>query len=187
MNRALGWSAAIGIVVAVVFGLVALPAALLLFGRGLFWPFVPRAGRAGRTYRSIRSALPLSMMCGTAMPWVNSDAIRPELPPASMIASVTIAVSIALPPWPRGRRRLRREARPALGRCRSTAAWATSTNARTGDAPRPVYAQDGTVGLLAWDGTTSPVPPTPRRVTRGPRPGSRRRRYSMHGTALRAR
>lgn len=43
-NRALGWSAAIGIVVAVLFGLVALPAAMVLFGRGLFWPFVPRVG-----------------------------------------------------------------------------------------------------------------------------------------------
>ena len=44
-NRALGWSAAIGIVVAVLFGLVALPAAMVLFGRGLFWPFVPRVGQ----------------------------------------------------------------------------------------------------------------------------------------------
>ena len=44
-NRALGWSAAIGIVVAVLFGLVALPAAMVLFGRGLFWPFVPRTGQ----------------------------------------------------------------------------------------------------------------------------------------------
>jgi RND superfamily putative drug exporter len=44
-NRALGWSAAIGIVVAVLFGLVALPAAMVLFGRGLFWPFVPRLGQ----------------------------------------------------------------------------------------------------------------------------------------------
>lgn len=44
-NRALGWSAAIGIVVAVLFGLVALPAAMVLFGRGLFWPFVPRQGQ----------------------------------------------------------------------------------------------------------------------------------------------
>lgn len=44
-NRALGWSAAIGIAVAVLFGLVALPAAMVLFGRGLFWPFVPRLGQ----------------------------------------------------------------------------------------------------------------------------------------------
>ena len=44
-NRALGWSAAIGIAVAVLFGLVALPAAMVLFGRRLFWPFVPRVGQ----------------------------------------------------------------------------------------------------------------------------------------------
>jgi len=44
-NRALGWSAAIGIVVAVLFGLVALPAVTVLFGRRLFWPFVPRFGQ----------------------------------------------------------------------------------------------------------------------------------------------
>lgn len=44
-NRALGWSAAIGIAVAVLFGLVALPAAMVLFGRKLFWPFVPRVGQ----------------------------------------------------------------------------------------------------------------------------------------------
>lgn len=44
-NRALGWSAAIGIAVAVIFGLIALPAAMVLFGRGLFWPFVPRLGQ----------------------------------------------------------------------------------------------------------------------------------------------
>ncbi len=45
-NRALGWSAAIGIVVAVLFGLIALPAAMVLFSRNLFWPFVPRPGQA---------------------------------------------------------------------------------------------------------------------------------------------
>lgn len=44
-NRALGWSAAIGIAVALLFGLVALPAAMVLFGRKLFWPFVPRLGQ----------------------------------------------------------------------------------------------------------------------------------------------
>lgn len=44
-NRALGWSAAIGIAVAVLFGLVLLPAAMVLFGRRLFWPFVPRLGQ----------------------------------------------------------------------------------------------------------------------------------------------
>ncbi|MGY0386915.1 MMPL family transporter [Nocardioides sp. WG-D5] len=43
-SRSLGISAAIGLLVALLFALFALPAALSLFGRGLFWPFVPRDG-----------------------------------------------------------------------------------------------------------------------------------------------
>lgn len=43
-NRALGLAGAVGIIVAMFFGLVVLPAALVLFGRRLFWPFVPRFG-----------------------------------------------------------------------------------------------------------------------------------------------
>ena len=42
-NRALGFACAIGVVVAIAFALVALPAALVVCGRGLFWPVVPRA------------------------------------------------------------------------------------------------------------------------------------------------
>ncbi|MEU7141658.1 MMPL family transporter [Nocardia sp. NPDC046473] len=42
-TRSLGVGAAAGLVVAVLFVLVALPAALALFGRNVFWPFVPRA------------------------------------------------------------------------------------------------------------------------------------------------
>jgi RND superfamily putative drug exporter len=45
-NRALGVAAAIGVAVAVVSALVVLPCALVLGGRGLFWPFVPRVGTA---------------------------------------------------------------------------------------------------------------------------------------------
>jgi RND superfamily putative drug exporter len=41
-NRALGFACAIGVVVAILFALVVLPAALVVCGRGLFWPFVPR-------------------------------------------------------------------------------------------------------------------------------------------------
>ncbi|WP_167400742.1 MMPL family transporter [Dietzia lutea] len=40
--RSLGLSAAVGLLVALVYALVALPAALAVCGRGLFWPFVPR-------------------------------------------------------------------------------------------------------------------------------------------------
>jgi RND superfamily putative drug exporter len=43
-TRALGFAAAIGIVVAMTFGLLVLPAGLLVCGRGVFWPLVPRAG-----------------------------------------------------------------------------------------------------------------------------------------------
>nr|WP_228514269.1 MMPL family transporter [Frondihabitans sp. VKM Ac-2883] len=43
-NRALGFACAVGVVVAILFALIALPAALVVCGRGLFWPFVPRAG-----------------------------------------------------------------------------------------------------------------------------------------------
>lgn len=46
-NRALGFACAVGVVVAVLFALVALPAALVVCGRGLFWPFVPRASSSG--------------------------------------------------------------------------------------------------------------------------------------------
>ena len=43
-NRALGIACATGIVIAMFFALVVLPAALVLFGRGLFWPYIPRFG-----------------------------------------------------------------------------------------------------------------------------------------------
>jgi RND superfamily putative drug exporter len=43
-TRSLGYAGAIGIVVAVSFALLMLPAAMVLFGRKLFWPFVPRVG-----------------------------------------------------------------------------------------------------------------------------------------------
>lgn len=43
-NRALGIVCASGIVVAMISALGILPAAVVVFGRGLFWPFVPRLG-----------------------------------------------------------------------------------------------------------------------------------------------
>lgn len=45
-DRALGFACAVGVVVAILFALIALPAALVVCGRGLFWPFVPRQGSA---------------------------------------------------------------------------------------------------------------------------------------------
>lgn len=45
-NRAIGMAGAIGIVIAVAYALIVLPAAMVLFGRGLFWPFAPKVGQA---------------------------------------------------------------------------------------------------------------------------------------------
>ncbi|GGL10468.1 MMPL family transporter [Mangrovihabitans endophyticus] len=43
-NRTLGISAALGVAVALFFGLVVLPAVLAALPRGVFWPFVPKVG-----------------------------------------------------------------------------------------------------------------------------------------------
>ncbi|MEV1146388.1 efflux RND transporter permease subunit, partial [Micromonospora sp. NPDC049799] len=52
-NRALAVACATGVVFAMLSALLVLPAALVIFGRGLFWPFVPRVGgevREGRLW-----------------------------------------------------------------------------------------------------------------------------------------
>lgn len=51
-NRALGLACAVGIVVAMIFALFVLPAALVLFGRWIFWPYIPRFGSADALSRS---------------------------------------------------------------------------------------------------------------------------------------
>jgi len=52
-NRALGIACAAGIVVAMLFALFVLPAALVLFGRRLFWPYVPKFGSEPTTERGV--------------------------------------------------------------------------------------------------------------------------------------
>ncbi|MGN9808574.1 MMPL family transporter [Micromonospora sp. BQ11] len=52
-NRALAVACATGVVFAMLSALLVLPATLVIFGRGLFWPFVPRVGgevREGRLW-----------------------------------------------------------------------------------------------------------------------------------------
>jgi RND superfamily putative drug exporter len=56
-NRALGLACAVGVVVAMAFALLVLPAALVLFGRGLFWPYVPRFGTDNPAQRGVWSRL----------------------------------------------------------------------------------------------------------------------------------
>ena len=48
-TRALGYAGAVGILTAVVAALTLLPAALVLVGRGVFWPFVPQVGQVDPT------------------------------------------------------------------------------------------------------------------------------------------
>lgn len=51
VNRALAIACAIGVLLAMVCALVVLPAALVIFGRWLFWPLVPRVGSPAREGR----------------------------------------------------------------------------------------------------------------------------------------
>ncbi len=46
-TRGLGLACAVGVLVAATFALVVLPAALVVFGRWIFWPKVPRVGQTG--------------------------------------------------------------------------------------------------------------------------------------------
>ena len=73
-NRALGLACAVGIVVAMIFALAVLPAALVLFGRGLFWPYIPRYGSRdaisrspwGKLGRAVSRRPAIVASCGTA-------------------------------------------------------------------------------------------------------------------------
>ncbi|MEV2239626.1 MMPL family transporter [Micromonospora sp. NPDC049891] len=51
LNQALAVACATGILLAMASALLVLPAALVLLGRGLFWPFVPHVGSKGREGR----------------------------------------------------------------------------------------------------------------------------------------
>lgn len=52
-TRALGFACAIGIALALLFVVVLLPPALVVFGRGLFWPVVPRVDAGGSADRGV--------------------------------------------------------------------------------------------------------------------------------------
>ena len=56
-RQVLGLVSAVGIVVAMVAGLLVLPSSLVVFGRWIFWPFVPRVGGKNPYEKSIWSKL----------------------------------------------------------------------------------------------------------------------------------
>ncbi len=74
-SRSIGLAGAAGIAVAVVYALIVLPAALVLFGRGLFWPFTPRLGQPDPT----RSG-----------PWARIGAAVVRYPRRVAVASVVV-------------------------------------------------------------------------------------------------
>jgi RND superfamily putative drug exporter len=56
-NRALGLACAVGVVIAMLFALTALPALLVAFGRWLFWPAIPRVGDTATAERGLWRSL----------------------------------------------------------------------------------------------------------------------------------
>jgi RND superfamily putative drug exporter len=56
-RQVLGLVSAVGIVVAMIAGLLVLPSALVVFGRWIFWPFVPKVGGKNPYEKSIWSRL----------------------------------------------------------------------------------------------------------------------------------
>ena len=56
-NRTLGLVVAGGIVMAMFAALVVLPAALVVFGRGLFWPFIPKFGGVNKSDKGLWAKL----------------------------------------------------------------------------------------------------------------------------------
>ncbi|WP_200956873.1 MMPL family transporter [Phycicoccus sp. Root563] len=51
--QSLGYAGAMGIAIALAYALLVLPAAMVLFGRRLFWPFVPRVGTSDPSHAGV--------------------------------------------------------------------------------------------------------------------------------------
>jgi putative drug exporter of the RND superfamily len=82
-NRALGVACAMGVLLAMASSLFVLPAALVLFGRGLFWPFVPKVGspaREGRVWGRLGTAvaarpIPVALLAAALLAGLASGAL----------------------------------------------------------------------------------------------------------------
>ncbi len=79
---AIGQGGALGIVIAVVYALVVLPSAMVIPGRWLFWPFVPRAGDDAREHRGL---------------WGRLGSGVTKHPVPVLVVSLTALVAMALP------------------------------------------------------------------------------------------
>ncbi|MCW2812820.1 MAG: hypothetical protein JWN84_275 [Nocardioides sp.] len=81
-SRNIGYGGALGIATAVVYALLVLPAAMTCFGRGLFWPFVPRVGQDDPTRTGV---------------WARVGAAVTARPVAVILVAVVALVALALP------------------------------------------------------------------------------------------
>ncbi len=82
-TRGLGMACAVGVLVALVYALVMLPAALVIFGRNLFWPFVPKVGDIAITDR--RTV------------WARIGAVIASRPLTVALGGLLVLVVLALP------------------------------------------------------------------------------------------
>jgi RND superfamily putative drug exporter len=82
-TRGLGLACAVGVLVALVYALVMLPVALVVFGRRLFWPFVPKVGDTPITDR--RTV------------WSRIGAVVARRPLAVVIGGTIVLAVLALP------------------------------------------------------------------------------------------
>ncbi len=89
LNRALAVACATGILLAMASALLVLPAALVLLGRRLFWPFVPRVGSEGREGRVwgrlgaavIRRPVPVAALATLLLAALALGNLAPPAPP----------------------------------------------------------------------------------------------------------
>ena len=107
-TRGLGIACAVGIVVAAFFALVALPATLVLFGRWVFWPKVPRA----RVGVPGRGPLPVAPGRRRGQPVVRRPSWSARCCSSACSPSACSTSSSACPP-PTSSCRSRRRSRPA--------------------------------------------------------------------------
>lgn len=90
-NRALGFAGAYGVVVAMIAGLIILPAALVTFGRWVFWPFVPSEGSPDLIEKSLWGKLGRTVAKAPLLVAFGGLAILGVL--ASSIGGVTTGLS----------------------------------------------------------------------------------------------
>ncbi|MFE6286258.1 MMPL family transporter [Streptomyces sp. NPDC057877] len=74
-SRSLGLVGAVGVVCAFLAMVTVLPALLVVFGRGVFWPFVPRHGTPGRAPRTVWSRVGAAVARRPRWSWLMSVAV----------------------------------------------------------------------------------------------------------------